>query len=429
VRATDVNNCGGCGVRCAFANAAATCAAGACVIGACAAGFRNCDGSATNGCEVSASTDGNNCGACGNVCPGGQVCSAGVCTTTCGAGLSVCGGACTNTTFDPGNCGGCGMACPSRASATSFCAASVCGFRCNTGFADCNLAAGDGCEANLTTTSNCGGCGIACAATNGTPACSSGACVVSACNAGFANCDGLAANGCEVATAANVSNCGACGNVCSSTNGAPTCAGGACGIVCAAGFGNCDGNVANGCETGTLTNPTNCGGCGVVCATGRSCVAGTCVVVGGTVTINFDNLVVGTAVTGQYAGVVFSSVAGQENFAHAFVSGGSSPPNILCTRVVNGAINCTQPTFLAFTTPVSNLQFRGVGIDNAVGSVVARADLYAGSTLLGSRNVIAAGSSVGVVVDCTAFSGVTRLEIVNIVDGGGIGWDNFTYTQ
>lgn len=32
----------------------------------------------------------------------------------------------------------------------------------------------------------------------------------------------------------------------------------------AAGFGNCDGNAANGCET-HLNTPANCGGCGVVC--------------------------------------------------------------------------------------------------------------------------------------------------------------------
>ena len=184
-----------------------------------------------------------------------------------------------------------------------------------------------------------------------------------------------------------------------------------------------------GCAPATTTNPNHCGACGVVCAVGRSCVAGACTALGGAVPINFDNLSAGTVITTQYSGVVFSSVAGRENVAHSFVCGGSSPPNILCTRVTNGSLNCTQPTFLAFATPVSGLHFRGVGIDNSVGSIVARANVYAGSTLLGSRNVIAAGSSVGVVIDCSAFSGVTRLEIVNIVDGGGIGWDNFTYTQ
>jgi hypothetical protein len=73
----DARNCGGCGVACAFANAAATCAAGACAIGACAAGFANCDGNTANGCEAAVATDARNCGRCGVACP--TTCSAGAC--------------------------------------------------------------------------------------------------------------------------------------------------------------------------------------------------------------------------------------------------------------------------------------------------------------------------------------------------------------
>jgi hypothetical protein len=38
-----------------------------------------------------------------------------------------------------------------------------------------------------------------------------------------------------------------------------------CNGPCPPGYADCDGNVANGCET-SITNPTNCGGCGVVCS-------------------------------------------------------------------------------------------------------------------------------------------------------------------
>jgi hypothetical protein len=43
------------------------------------------------------------------------------------------------------------------------------------------------------------------------------------------------------------------------------CAGGACTVTaCVGGFGNCDGNPANGCEANLTSDPSNCGGCGRV---------------------------------------------------------------------------------------------------------------------------------------------------------------------
>ena len=62
--------------------------------------------------------------------------------------------------------------------------------------------------------------------------------------------------------------CGGCGHACNSTNGTASCASGVCGISCSAGFGNCDGNVTNGCETNTQTSTSNCGTC-VVWLDGR----------------------------------------------------------------------------------------------------------------------------------------------------------------
>jgi len=56
------------------------------------------------------STDANNCGACGNVCPT--------------ANPNCCAGKCTNTQTDAKNCGACGNVCPA---ATPKCTAGKCG--------------------------------------------------------------------------------------------------------------------------------------------------------------------------------------------------------------------------------------------------------------------------------------------------------------
>lgn len=74
-----------------------------------------------------------------------------------------------------------------------------------------------GCVDTRTSVTNCNGCGITCATpTNATPACTASACGIASCNAGFGNCDGNAANGCETNTQTNRLHCGACGNVCAS---------------------------------------------------------------------------------------------------------------------------------------------------------------------------------------------------------------------
>jgi hypothetical protein len=115
----------------------------------------------------------------------------------------------------------------------------------------------DGCTSS--TPGNC--CGVACAASNGVPACVGGACAVASCNAGFGDCDGVATNGCE----------------CHPAHASGACAAGACAVgACEAGWGNCDGNAANGCETDTRTSAAHCGACGAPCAAGRACMAGAC---------------------------------------------------------------------------------------------------------------------------------------------------------
>jgi hypothetical protein len=224
----------------------------------------------------------------------GQMCVMGACridcplpNTRCTVGAMM---SCVNTDTDLANCGACGTACPPAANAAAACAMGTCGLgACNAGFGNCDMNAANGCETNTTNSvTNCGACGMACAApANAAAACAAGTCGLGACNTGFGNCDMNAANGCETNTTNSVAHCGACGMACATpANGTAACAMGACRIAaCNAGFADCDMNATNGCEANTQTSNSNCGACGRVCSAGQTCTAGVCsaTALGGTV--------------------------------------------------------------------------------------------------------------------------------------------------
>ena len=80
---TDVNNCGACANICtepAVNNASPACSTGMCTLGACNTGFANCNGLASDGCEVNTTNDSANCGSCGNICPSGTQCAQSICS-------------------------------------------------------------------------------------------------------------------------------------------------------------------------------------------------------------------------------------------------------------------------------------------------------------------------------------------------------------
>ena len=285
----DARSCGNCGLVCpAIPNATPVCAGGVCAAGMCNPGFANCDALPGNGCEIAIATDARNCGACARACGGAnskQACQAGMCVVAgCDPGFSDCDsqpetGCEVNVSTDVKHCGGCGRACPRFANATSTCANAQCGIgMCQVGFADCNNAVMDGCEADLLSPTSCGKCGNACAApANATAGCKNGMCGIGVCHAGFADCDGNAANGCEKGVLADLTNCGACGKVCSFANAQPGCLNGQCGILaCNNGFADCDKNAGNGCEITTSGDVKNCGGCGAQCQVNQVCLAGVC---------------------------------------------------------------------------------------------------------------------------------------------------------
>ena len=287
---TSTTHCGMCGRGCSNSNGTPDCVAGACTI-TCLAGFGDCDTMVANGCETITNTDANNCGRCGVRCAAGQSCVRGVCTTVCPD--TMCGTACVDLMTNVSNCGMCGRVC-TTANGTPRCVGSTCGIAtCNTGYANCDSNAANGCETNLQTdVGNCGACGNTCNFPNATAVCMGGTCALGTCNRGFGNCDGNAANGCETNLLGDIANCGTCSNRCNPANGTARCTTGACGIAaCNTGFADCNSLPADGCEVNTLTDTLNCGACGRACVAhpgsySNACGGGTCMP---TCTANYAN--------------------------------------------------------------------------------------------------------------------------------------------
>ncbi|MFO0607259.1 MAG: hypothetical protein U0324_29115 [Polyangiales bacterium] len=138
--------------------------------------------------------------------------------------------------------------------------------------ADAATDADVGCGDTESDPQNCGACGMRCSFPGATATCVRGFCGVGSCRAGFGDCDGVNANGCEADLNEN-RNCGVCGNLC--PPGA-RCVGGVCeGAPCPSGWRWC----FDGCTDLTIGAGyplRNCGACGVNCARGLACVAGQC---------------------------------------------------------------------------------------------------------------------------------------------------------
>lgn len=171
-------------------------------------------------------SDSLNCGACGNACSAGEVCSAGVCTPTCGAGLVNCSGVCRDLGTDRLNCGACGRTC----AAGQVCSGGSCVVSCGGGLVNCGGVCRDLGSDRL----NCGTCGRSC---DDGQVCNGGACVVS-CGGGLRNCGGICRD-----LASDRANCGACGRSCGPGQ---ICSGGTCILSCPPGQVVCGSECVDG---------------------------------------------------------------------------------------------------------------------------------------------------------------------------------------
>jgi alpha-tubulin suppressor-like RCC1 family protein len=252
----------------------------------------DCDGSVDEDFDLQ--TELANCGQCRNACLGSDhgvpVCNAGTCGLTCDDAFLDCNGiaadGCEATRSDSHTCGTCGNDCTTTAS--PLCMEDAAGaFTC---VASCTLPAelcGASCVDTTTSVANCGGCGMPCASRPGTSVtCVASTCTY-ACDTGFGSCDGDGTNGCETPTT-TATDCGMCATPCAIPGAVASCATGVCAFVmCGSGLADCD--ASPDCER-SITTTTDCGACGVPCARAHaaaSCAGGTCAL--GTCNPGFDN--------------------------------------------------------------------------------------------------------------------------------------------
>jgi hypothetical protein len=180
----DSQNCGGCGRKCAsYPNVQSSCIGGACSY-SCYAGYADCDGSASNGCEIYLGADPRNCGACGHICPpAAPYCVNAACAACPDPTLTACASGCADLTSDPNNCGACGNLC---AAAAPYCVGGTCS-ECPEGLTLCSGT----CISVEGDPANCGSCGSTCPV---------GPCWACCCGGCYYTCDPLgwaACNGCN----------------------------------------------------------------------------------------------------------------------------------------------------------------------------------------------------------------------------------------
>ncbi|MFI5297784.1 MAG: hypothetical protein ACHREM_06755, partial [Polyangiales bacterium] len=258
----------------------------------CPAGTAACGTDPTKVCDTNISSNVNACGGCTNVCsaPHATVeCDSGVCKMNgCVPGWADCNGLAVdgcevNIASDGANCGTCGFSCAEPNTAT-MCSVGTCVVTaCTAPWADCDGLASNGCETDTSSSlANCGACKSVCSLANATESCFASKCLLGVCNAGYADCDGIASDGCEINTTDDTNNCGACGTVCNFANAGALCTSSSCALgACNKGFADCDGVASDGCEVYLPTDTNNCGTCGNNCSTVYphsivGCGTGTC---------------------------------------------------------------------------------------------------------------------------------------------------------
>ena len=138
-------------------------------------------------------------------------------TVDCADGSKACGGQCVSMD-DPAH--GCAAdsceACvtenaTARCNAIRMCAVDV----CHRGFADCDANRSNGCETNvLIDPDHCGNCDTVCPPLAHAERGCGGGCTIWRCDSGYRDCDGAAGNGCERDIMNDALHCGRCQHAC-----------------------------------------------------------------------------------------------------------------------------------------------------------------------------------------------------------------------
>ena len=301
---SDAAHCGACNYSCA-GNPATNATSNTCVNGVCQytciSGYTNCGGvtAASINCikTTDLQTDGQNCGACGNVCGTGKACVGGQCVQNSCSGstpdLCVVNGqnVCKKVMgSDADHCGACNYACskhPAADATSNTCVNGVCQYTCAAGYTNCGGVTAAAIRCIKTTDlqtdgQNCGACGNVCGAGK---ACVGGQCVQNSCSGSTPDlCVVSGQNVCKKVMGSDAAHCGACNYACSNnpaTNATSnTCVDGVCQYTCAGGYTNCGGATIKTINCVKTTNlqvdGNNCGSCGNVCKAGEACIDGIC---------------------------------------------------------------------------------------------------------------------------------------------------------
>src|SRR5207253_725494 len=112
--------------------------------------------------------------------------------------------------------------------------------------------------------------------------CVAGMCVTGTCLTGWGDCNTDPKDGCETSLHVDPKNCGGCGRTCTYANGIGACADVCYLAACKFGFDDCNEEPKDGCETSTVTDKKNCGGCGMPCMpkanANGDCINATCTI-------------------------------------------------------------------------------------------------------------------------------------------------------
>ena len=294
---TDADHCGVCGNAC-LGNM--FCSGGKCV---CPVGTSNCDGDATNGCEVKALQCGNatqckgeaqacgseccaatccnentcadltsdplNCGTCGKTCETTQSCQASECIdveVVCDSeDFTACFGVCANLKNDVNNCGACAKACAyDEHCVEGECQKAILDEDCHKfGYEPCY----GHCINTYSDADNCGACNVACQKNE---ICNKGKCIEdpkAKCDVSETYCYGSCLD-----TLTNSEHCGSCTTTCQKGE---VCIDGLCEPDCGD-LTRCDGSCVD-----IQKNTENCGACAQKCLSGEVCQEGSCICAAG----------------------------------------------------------------------------------------------------------------------------------------------------